>query len=122
MFPTFFNPPEAIWNLVTPVATSRSVRPGFFNPSGHITVCQTGVFFLTHFASGRRRPYLGLTNRGFFNPSGHTTVCQTGFFYILDLDVNDHITVSQTESVVWSLTSYVKKVAEKRFARPWYVH
>ncbi len=40
----FFNPPEAIRNLVTPVATPRSVRPGFFNPSGHTTVCQTGVF------------------------------------------------------------------------------
>ncbi len=41
----FFNAPEAIRNLVTPVATPRSVRPGFFNPSGHTTVCQTRVFF-----------------------------------------------------------------------------
>ncbi len=41
----FLNPPEAIRNLATPVATPRSVRPGFFNPSGHTMVCQTGVFF-----------------------------------------------------------------------------
>ncbi len=34
-----FNPPKAIWNLVTPVVTSRSVRPGFFNLSGHTMVC-----------------------------------------------------------------------------------
>ncbi len=36
------------------------------------------------------------------------------FFYILDLDVNDHTMVSQTRSVVWSLTSYVEKVTEKK--------
>ncbi len=38
------NPLEAIRNLVTPVATLWSVRPGFFNSSGHTSVCQTGVF------------------------------------------------------------------------------
>ncbi len=38
-------PPEAIWNLVTPVATPQSVRPGIFHPSGHTMACQTGFFF-----------------------------------------------------------------------------
>ncbi len=66
------NPPEVIRNLVTPVATPRSVRPSFFNPSGHTTVCQTGFSFLTHFAPSRQRPYHGLTYRFFFNASGHT--------------------------------------------------
>ncbi len=44
------NLPEAIRNVVTPVATPRSVRPGVF---------------LTHFAPGRQRPYHSLTNRFF---------------------------------------------------------
>ncbi len=43
--PNFLNQPEAIWNLVTPVATPRSVRLGFFNLSGHTTVFQIGFFF-----------------------------------------------------------------------------
>ncbi len=46
-----FNPPEAIRNLVTPVATPRSVRPGFFHPSGHTTVCQTRFFFFNTFCT-----------------------------------------------------------------------
>ncbi len=106
----------------------------FSNSCGHTSVCQTGVFspqwphhglsdrdFLpTHFAPGCQRPYHSLTDRIFFNTSGHTTVCQTVFFcffLILDLDVNDHNMVSQTnnvekvkekntvcETVVWPLT------------------
>ncbi len=51
----------------------------------------------------------------FSNSSGQTTVCQTVFLKnILYLDINDHTTVSQTESVEWSLTSYVEKVIEKK--------
>ncbi len=79
-FPQFLkniNPPEALRNLVTPLATPRSDRPGFFNPNGHTTVCQIRVFLL-QFASERQRPYHGLTDWVFFNASGHITVCQTG--------------------------------------------
>ncbi len=46
-----------------------------------------------------------------------------GFFFFgnLDWDVNDHTPVSQTGSVVWSLTSQVKKGIKKpRSVRPWY--
>ncbi len=60
----FTVPPEAIRNLVTPVATPWSVRQGFFNLGGHTTVCHTGFFF---------------------NTSGHTTVCETFFFWYFKL-------------------------------------
>ncbi len=91
----------------------------FSNSSGHTTICQTGFFFYA---------------------SGHTTVSKTGLFLtpvpyhslsdrvflknILDLDVNDYTTISQTGSVVWSQTSYVKKVTEKKpwSVRPWSGH
>ncbi len=58
------NPPEAIRNLVTPVATPRSVTPGFFNPSGHTTVCQTGFFFSNTFCT---RLYHVLIDRVFLS-------------------------------------------------------
>ncbi len=72
------NPSESIQKLVTPVATPWSVRPGFFNASGHTTVCQT-VFF-KYFRLGHQWPYHSLTDG----------------------------------SVIWSLTSYVEKVTEKK--------
>ncbi len=109
-----FNPPEAIRNLVTPLATPRSVRPGFFNTSGHTTVGQIGFFKDILHPDVKGHTTVSQT-RFFFNASGHTTVYQTIFFVdILDLDVNDHTTVSQTRSMVWSLTSYVEKVTEKK--------
>ncbi len=61
--PFLVNPPEAIRNLVTSVVTPRSARPGFFNPSGHTTVGETGLFFLTHFAPGRQWSYYGVTDQ-----------------------------------------------------------
>ncbi len=94
----YFNPPEAI---------PLSDRPGHFfsirfltqSASGHTMVSQTDFFhfFKTIFDQ---------------DVSCHTMVCQTRFFLkdILDCDVNDHTTVSQTGSVVWTLTSQVKKV------------
>ncbi len=75
------NPPEAIWNLVTSVATPQSVRPGFFNPSGHTMVCQTGIFSNT-FCTPTSKAIPRSHRWGFFNASGHTTVCQTVFFPI----------------------------------------
>ncbi len=111
----FINPPEAIWNLVTPVATPRSVRPGFFNPSRHTTVCQISYFSNTFCIRTSKAIPWSLRPGFFFNASGHTTICQTGFFFdILDLVVNDHTTVSQTGSVVWSVTSYVERVTGKK--------
>ncbi len=92
------NPPEAIQNLVTPVATPQSVRPGFCNSSGHATVCQTS--FSSNTFCTRMSRAIPHSHRPvrlvIFYASGHTTVCQTGFFYILDLDINGHTTVSQT--------------------------
>ncbi len=76
----FFNPPEAIWNLVTPLATPRFDRPSFFNPNGHTTVCQTGVFFLSQFASKHQRPYHGLTDRGFLTPVAKPLSVRPVFF------------------------------------------
>ncbi len=81
----------------------------FRNSVGHTSVWQTVVFFLSQFASDVIG-HTTVSQTGFFNASGHITVCQTGFFFDdLDWDVNDHTLVSQTGSVVWSLTSQVKK-------------
>ncbi len=83
------------------MATPWSVRPRYFFSDAFCTRSSKAI-------PRSHRP-------GFFNTSGHTTVCQTKvfFFDILDLDVNDHTTVSQTGPVVWSLTSYVEKVTRK---------
>ncbi len=66
-------------------------------------VSQTGFshFFQSRFQPRRQWPYHGLSDQGFF-------------FDILDLNLNDHTIVSQTGSVVRSLTSYVDKVTEKK--------
>ncbi len=107
---SFLNPPEAIRNLANPLATPRSNRQFFFNPNGHTTVCQIEVFFPSQFASKCQRPYHGLTDRIFLTPVAiPLSVRQSFFFDNLDWDVNDHTSVSQTGSVVWSLTSQVKK-------------
>ncbi len=82
-FYTFLNPPEAIRNLVTSLATPRSDRPGFFNSNGHTTVCQTGVFFSITVRI-RTSDAIPRSHRpGFFNASDHTTVCQTGVSFFL---------------------------------------
>ncbi len=60
------NPPEAIRNLVTPVATPRSVRPGFFKN----TFCTRTYKAIPQ----SHRPVFP------FNTSDTTTVCRTGFF------------------------------------------
>ncbi len=62
------NPPEAIRNLVTPVNTPRSVRPGFFfKPQWpHHGLSDQVFFFLTHFAPGRVKGHTSLTDRFFF--------------------------------------------------------
>ncbi len=65
---TSINPPEAIWNLVTKVATPQSVGPGFFNPVATPWSVRPGFFFLTHFAPGRQRPYHGVTDLFFLTP------------------------------------------------------
>ncbi len=90
-------------------------QTGFFlNPSGHTMVCQTG--FLNTFCTRMSKAILRSHKPIFLNATGHTMVCQIerGRFDILDLDVNDHSTVSQNGSVVWSLTSYVEKVTGKK--------
>ncbi len=99
------NPPGDIRNFVTLLATPRSDRPGFCNPNGHTTVRQTGVFFLSWFASESQRPYHSLTDRVFVTPVAIPLSVRPGRgFDNLDWDVNDHTPVSQTASVVWSLT------------------
>ncbi len=105
------NPPEAIRNFVTPLATPRSGGPGFCNPNGHTTVCQTVVFFLSQFASERQRPYHGFIDLVFLTPVAIPLSVRPRFFFFdnLDWDVNDHTPVSQTGSMVWSLKSQVKK-------------
>ncbi len=110
------NPPEAIRNFVTPLATPGSDRTGFCNLNGHTTVCQTGVFFLSQFASERQKPYHSLTDRGFLTAVAIPLAVRPSFFFFdnFDWDVNDHTPVSQTGSVVWSLMSQVKKGIKKK--------
>ncbi len=79
-----FNPPEAIRNFVTPLVTPRSDRLGFCNPNDHTTVCQTGVFFLSQFASERQRPYHGLIDRVFLTPVAIPLSVRLGFFFFFD--------------------------------------
>ncbi len=95
----YIKPPEAIRNLITPVATPRSVRPGFFK----------NIFctWTSKAISQSHRPF-------FLTPVAIPRSVRPVFFDILDFDINDHTTVSQTGSVVWSLTSYVEKVTEKK--------
>ncbi len=89
------------------------ICPKFFLTHQRPYRCLTDrvIFFYQVFDLVHQWPHHGLADRFFFIffkvVSGHTMVCQTGFFLkdILDWDVNDHTTASQTGSIVWSLTS-----------------
>ncbi len=89
-------------------------QTGFFNPSGHTMVSQTRVFCNT-FCTRTSKAIPRSHRPGFLMPVAIPWSGRLFFFFdILDLDVNDYTTVSQTGSVVWSLTSHVEKVKEKK--------
>ncbi len=76
----YINPPEAIQNLVTPVATPRSVRPFFLTPVVTPWSVRLG-FFSNTFCTQMSKAIPRSHRPAFFNGSGHTTVCQTSFFF-----------------------------------------
>ncbi len=77
------NPPEAIRNSVTPLATPRCDRPGFLTPIATPPSVRLGSFFLSPFASERQRPYHGFTDRVYLTPVAIPLSVRPGFFLII---------------------------------------
>ncbi len=102
----------------------RSHRLGFCNPNGHITVCQTGVFFLSQFASEHQRPYHSLTDQVFLTPVAiPLSVGPVSFFLIILTGTS--VTIPQSHRPGpwyghWRPRS--KKGLKNRYVRPWYSH